>query len=340
MGERKILYNVVYMRVALTILVICSHAFAPFTGVASWPIPYGVNTTEVQPEFWIIATCFSCFMLEAFVFMSGYLVGVKKVNSGLDALSFNYLIKKKISRLIVPSLIFSIFYVLLFYDDYNWNSVITILSGAGHLWFLPMLFWCFCLLWVVLKFNINPILVIVVSIIASLFSYRVAGIPFQTGRAVYYFIYFYLGYLIKSRNKEIHNQLSSMFILSFVLSFAILCKYALHNGYCLPGGGILRFILSTNIIAGLSGSLLLYLICNIFRNVKCNEHVEKLSNLCFGVYILQQFILMALYYNTPIPHIVTVHLLPWGMIITTIIITIPTVNILMNNKYGKILLGS
>ena len=28
------------------------------------------------------------------------------------------------------------------------DSAMYILNGAGHLWFLPMLFWCFILMWI------------------------------------------------------------------------------------------------------------------------------------------------------------------------------------------------
>lgn len=62
--------------------------------------------------------------------------------------------KKKAERLILPSVVFSLVYWQLFNGDITdlvggGKIVISVLSGVGHLWYLPVLFWCFVSLWIV-----------------------------------------------------------------------------------------------------------------------------------------------------------------------------------------------
>ena len=79
-------------------------------------------------------------MLESFVFISGYLVGYQVLIKKRELIIMN-----KVTRLLVPSILFSLIYWLIF----NYNGIVSetffydLVNGVGHMWFLPMLFWCF-----------------------------------------------------------------------------------------------------------------------------------------------------------------------------------------------------
>lgn len=56
---------------------------------------------------------------------------------------FDLMIKSKIKRLIIPTIIFGIIYTFLFQEfEIKLRSIVVIIiSGVGHLWYLPALFW-------------------------------------------------------------------------------------------------------------------------------------------------------------------------------------------------------
>lgn len=68
--EKKILEDVVFMRVVLIVLLVLYHSFAIFNGAWEKLADY-----PDIPAYWWIATSSYAFMLEAFVFISGYVFG-------------------------------------------------------------------------------------------------------------------------------------------------------------------------------------------------------------------------------------------------------------------------
>lgn len=191
MKTKIILDDVVIIRLFLILLLVIYHSFAPFTG--DW---YAFDEADYNNVyFWIGKTAYS-FFLEMFVFISGMLAGLAK--TPFD----NAFIYKKFKRLIIPSVIFSIIYFLIFYEWNFLNFVINLITGCGHMWFLHMLFCCFIGIYIIRKFNINIYWALSISILLVLLSN--GFLLFQIERVIYYFIYFILGYLIYYKNaKEI-----------------------------------------------------------------------------------------------------------------------------------------
>lgn len=127
-------------------------------------------------------------LLETFVFISGYILGfqVNKKGDGYIRKA-NPFLTKKIKRLILPSITFSIIYVFLFnrYDKSLPSIVYDVLSGVGHMWFLPMLFGRFVFVFLVEKMNLST-----KSIVGVLFIMLFASLiplPFRLSTAMYYF---------------------------------------------------------------------------------------------------------------------------------------------------------
>lgn len=233
--ERKILEDVVVIRLVLILLLVLYHAFAIFNG--AWDLP-GVPD---MPAYWWVASFSYAFMLEAFVFISGYILGYQVSVKGSEIFSFNNLIKRKIKRLLLPGIFFSGIYYVLFYDLNKPTGQIlySILNGCGHLWFLPMLFWCFVAIYVISKLHLKQTFVFTVILICSLCSFL--PLPFRLTSAMYYFLFFYLGFWCRINHANISKYFDLKRVMVFVCLFFGLFIPLIHVNKCindfLLGGG-------------------------------------------------------------------------------------------------------
>lgn len=143
--NRKNLDEVSFMRPILIVLVVLYHAMAIHTG--NWSLPEGTQEIAAYAAVGRIAYIF---MLESFVFMSGYVWAFQREQRGEEPLG--KLVQKKAMRLLVPCYLFGVIYALMFGRGETFvTNILSVLTGIGHLWFLFMLFVCFVLLWAVLK---------------------------------------------------------------------------------------------------------------------------------------------------------------------------------------------
>jgi fucose 4-O-acetylase-like acetyltransferase len=136
--KKSLLQDVVLLRVIVIFLLVIYHAFIIYSHGWKEPVVFQENSV-----YWWMAKFSYSFMLETFVFISGYLLAYQAINGKLQEVFWHFT-KKKASRLVLPCLIFSIIYFLMF-RDYSLSVVYKdIYNGSvGHLWFLPMLFWCY-----------------------------------------------------------------------------------------------------------------------------------------------------------------------------------------------------
>lgn len=126
------------IRPILATLLVLYHALSPWCG--TWPMVEGCTDNEVL--FWIGRLSYDL-MLPTFIAVSGYVWAYQRISLSKTQ-RIEDLLKKKFIRLYIPSVIFSIAYIFLFVDDVSFSHIVNgILSGVGHLWFLPMLFWVF-----------------------------------------------------------------------------------------------------------------------------------------------------------------------------------------------------
>ena len=137
--QRQNLDEISFIRPILIILLVAFHAFAPWDG--SWPCFDGYQDNGLY--WWIAKTTYS-FMLPAFVFLSGYVWSYQREFLGRKE-TLKVLAIKKFKRLIVPSVVFSLAYICLIENTSTGalSLIENIISGTGHMWFLPMLFICF-----------------------------------------------------------------------------------------------------------------------------------------------------------------------------------------------------
>ena len=145
-GKKVWLMDVVAIRIILIILLVMYHALCPFTG--NWSSPYDGFQDVIAYEW--IGLLTHQFRLQGMVFISGLLFGYNMTKKEKQELHFLPFILQKAKRILLPCLFFGIIYYLLFFDlSAGWTTIVyRILNGCGHLWFLPMIFWCFVITYI------------------------------------------------------------------------------------------------------------------------------------------------------------------------------------------------
>lgn len=351
---KQMLKDVVVLRLTLIFLLVWTHVFAPFNG--SWTPIEGVNLTYPK---WIVQSI-SAARMPGLVFISGYLLGYTSLRKN-NALSFSSMVLKKIRRLIVPCLFFSTIYYVLFFDlNADWKSILsTIVNGSGHLWFLPMLFWCFCGVWIVERFNIDYRLVFFIAICLSLLPGF--NLPFRLSKSFQFFIFFYIGFAMQRsyiKIKQPQFALIPLLIIIYMGVFIWNYKYPV-NSIVEPwvdnsmaneiGRGELLLIKIlqygfTNLVKlslGITGVLIIYLVAHmiIIPKYSIPAILTMLSSYCYGVYIYHQFILRGLYYYTPLPQMIPETVIVWCVLPLTIILSLSFTHLTLKTKIGKNLIG-
>ena len=215
--NKAFLTNVAIIRPILIVLLVFYHAFVIYQG--GWGAE---GIPEIKTYWWLDKLSFA-FMLETFVFVSGYVFGYQVRTKGEVKLQSKILFWSKFKRLIIPSMVFSLLYVLLFQGIAQQpvgKTVFSIVEGVGHMWFLPMLFWCFVGIWIIERLRLKPALVIPVLILCSIISF--IPLPLQLNAAMYYMLFFYVGYLLQRKDINLNKYYTLHYAIALVLFFALL----------------------------------------------------------------------------------------------------------------------
>ena len=307
-APRNNLDEVSFARPILILQVVLYHAMAIHVG--SWDMPEGVL---IIPAYQAIGKIVYAFMLEAFVFISGYVWAYQRETKGkVD--SMWKLCLKKAQRLILPSIIFGIIYILLYHRDQL--DFIHIIEGPGHLWFLPMLFECFIAGWCILSIKHIPPIWIVVFLFAVAVI-RPMGLPLRLSYTMYYLPFFMSGYYIYREYDLLRDKSSKTMTITSWIAFLLF-----YFGLVLVRGRIItschnQFLLQV----GKEGCTVLYASIGIFallmtsiyvtRTRRLSKWYVQMGGFCMGVYVFQQFVLWGLYYKTPFLHDVNPYVAPW-----------------------------
>lgn len=342
----KRLDEIVLLRPIAILLVVFYHSFAIYDG--KWSLPNGVDPSITYD--WIADFAYS-FMLPLFVLISGYLFSYQLFERN-KVTSFKGLVISKFRRLLVPCYVFGILYLVIIdhpeiYDIKSFAlCVIDLLSGAGHLWFLPMLFWCFVAVYIMNCIGLNTKYMLLVSMIIYFIGPKT--IPLGLGYTCWYLVYFVLGVLFRKRNECLSNVSRTgmmLTIVSYLISFVSI-NLLLNNYYLLfgdiPYTKIIHYLLfkTGTLMYGTLGCLMAYLIAiNVVNKLtKIPSVVVWLDSISFGIYIYHQFILKFIYYNTGIPHINT-PLLPWVAFVSAILVSCFFSVLTRSCRLGRSLIG-
>ncbi len=313
------LYEISFIRPILLILLVSYHAFCYNCG--AWSLPEGI----VPNEFYKWIALFSrAFRLEGFIFVSGYIFALQVLQKNKFS-SLRDLAIAKFKRLIIPCSLFGAIYYLMFN---NGHSLMSIIMGIGHLWYLPCLFWCFLGGYILYKSDIKESIVWLILLV--LIPLSIAPIPFQINRAMYYISFFYGGGYFWKHSDEIKRYATrkcliiiwSIFIVStiggnlLIENFDSLAsgKHILFQAFVASVNKMLKALLAT------SGIIAIYLTATCYMVThRLKKWFINVGNYGYGVYIFHQFLLIYLYYHTSFPSKISSIWFPWmGFVFATI----------------------
>ncbi len=337
--QRRLLTDVVIMRVILIFLLIGTHSFAPF-GYGTWETIPQVGRLSLYGHFSIF---FHFISLPSFVFISGYIFGHSWEKTKNQ--SFVNFIIKKVKRLILPSLIFSLFYYYFFYDKNAGYYYIlrSVSDGCGHLWFLPMLFWCFIITYLLHRTKLSNSVIIPALVVVAILPVPV--LPLRLSATFTYLIFFYLGSYIQLVGKS-PFKFNAMYLLLSTILYVVLI-------YFLPLTKVtsqitvikileLMTINAMRFLLGFLGISIAFVATRLFlaNEKEVSENILLLSTYCFGIYVIHQFIIKYLYYYSSFNFLsVNSFGIPWLCYLITLISSVIIVFMLLKTKCGRYLLG-
>ncbi len=336
-----------YLRPLSIGLLVLMHSFTVYNG--SWRPFEGY--LDVEAYRWIVRFSGS-FMLALFVFISGYILSFQyeKANGSIPFFPF---VKKKVRRLLLPSVLFSIAYVFLISDSRAKGTamVYSILAGAGHLWFLPMLFWCYIIGLFILRLRIPEWLKLAVLFVFSIIPWPGTIFIFRIAESFHYLFYFYLGVIIfRNRNRIMEwGGVKGLIVITLAVWIAVVWFLSPLRESLLSADastskrflniGLCQIIQLLRSLAGLMGAWLTVTIFVHRGQLNGSPFISWANRICFGVYLFQQFFLQAIYYKTTVPVIFGPYWLPWVGFIATLVLSILSSWLLMKTKVGRYIFG-
>jgi len=350
-NSRTFLSNVAIIRPILIVLMVFYHAFAVYGG--GWKPLEGFP--EVKAYWWLDWLSYA-FMLEMFVFLSGYVFGFQVRTKGEKKLESRSLFWGKFRRLIIPSIVFSLLYIVLLQDISQslLKTLYDLIVGVAHMWFLPMLFLCFAGVWIIEKLKLRSRHVIPLLLLCSLCSFP--SLPLRIGYAMYYLLFFYVGYIMQRKNVDLDRFCTPLWIFGFAISFIIifppltlfmknvkeiLISVGVENQYALK---MMKYFLSNvaQILYSSVGLSALFLAVGYIEKKRTSALPQWFVNvgvLCMGVYIFQQFILKVLYNHSNLPSILGPYWLPWVGFIAALSFSLLLSYLLRKLRVGRFLIG-
>ena len=327
-NKDTLLKEVVVMRPILFFLLVVYHCFIIYSG--GWHMPDGAYPNESYA--WISKFSYS-FLLESFVFISGY-VFAYQLSVRSQCASWKYILINKSKRLLLPMVIWGCVYFGVFYpDSVNFLLVYKILEGASHLWYLPMLFWTFVICLLLIKYVYKIKYRFILLCLLCIVSY--VPLPFRFNNAMYYALFFYLGYEMYIRREVVASIITRKQIIGtwlvYVLMFVslIICREKLievvssseYVLYKIFGYSLTTMMRVTYAVFGLLALYITSLSVVAIYNIVIPKWLVKFGDISMGAYIIHQFVIMCLYFRTNLPAMLE-NKLPWVVLILTIVLSL------------------
>lgn len=343
--QRPQLHDVTVIRPLAILLLVVMHSFTMFGG--NWPLPEGY--TPIETYWWVAKTTYS-FMLELFVFISGYLYAYQRLERGTAGQPLRSLVRSKLQRLILPSVVFGTIYLLCLTppEALRPGDAYEVLRGTGHMWFLPMLFWCFIGCRLLARWRIPERRKIALLLLLALLSG--ISLPLRLDKTCYYLLFFYGGYLVRTRRATLLHRyarprpillLATAYVLLFVGgALAIRWLQTIPAEEYLLRKGLHAAKCALMIPYAATGTFTAWLLVNrLLRGRTPGRIFVAAGTLCFAVYIIHQFLLKALYYRTSLPARVDPHVLPFIGLAVALTGSVALAIVGRRTRIGRYLLG-
>lgn len=329
--KKQLLYEVSVIRPVVIILLLFMHCFTPYQGV--WEPFDGFIPNKFY--FWL-ARFITGFRIETIALIAGYVFSYQCRTLGREY-PFISFVKKKAFRLLIPCYVFGISYYAMFYSGETIDVkdyILTVLNGAGHLWFLPMLFLCFISVWVLNRFRPNSMMTFCLFSVLSIVP-APAVFPLGLARYFHFLLFVYAGYLLWLYRDAVLNKLMKPLSI-----FAIVLLYA-SMVYCFEYVGNIYLKSIIEYVMNMSGIMALYLAVSSFTTKKGFElspFVVNLSSQCYGLYVFHQYFLNYLYYETSFTANLG-HFTPWITFVIILLLSFLVTKLFMKFRFGRFLIG-
>ena len=307
-----------------------------------------------MPLWWWVGHLISGFRIEMIALIAGYVYAYHTLELG-KSVSFKAFFVKKFKRLLVPCWIFGLLYYFIFYYNCNtfgiYSCFMAITNGVGHLWFLPMLFWCFLGLWIIDHYKTYPIPTLLVLWFMSIVPISLVIHFFGFSKTFHFMFYIYLGYFLRMKYDVIvrNAKWKNICLICGIAYFVIISCNLIYIQPCLSETNSFRdkvffyviteFIHSVYTVLGLLALLLVVVNITESNGYRPKTFVLEASSICYGVYVFHQFILQYLYYETNISCYFNDFLLPIFVFIVSLSISIAFTLLFLKIKIGRFLIG-
>ena len=348
--NRPILMEVAMMRPILILCIVIGHSFAIFSG--AWPTPF----EDIILESSIYSSAnplFISFQLAGFVFISGYVNSYINCTKSVKPNIIEMLLKKT-KRLLVPAWFFGAIYYMLFLYESNTFTIksclLEIFFGAGHLWFLPMLFGCILLAQICEYFRIRPRCIFITLLLIGLLPFQFIAYT----QFLHYAFYFFFGQIVWQKHFDINLKNKAFLCMNlavYVLTFILYDSQKADMLHCWNSFisymdwrafMYIVFVDFIKMLMCISGILFLFgailWILSKF-NIQKNRIVEFSNKVCYGVYIYHQFVLWYLVYHTGLVDNIGITELPFYLLLVALAVSIVLVQISLKTKVGRFLIG-
>lgn len=365
--KKTLLYEISIIRPLIIFLLVVYHSLCVFTG--GWTPPECVPKNSL---YWWLGHLISGFRIETIAFVGGYVFSFQCVElakrKGFPAFAW-----KKFKRLIIPCFAFGIIYFFLYRfnpDRFTLHVAFwRVANGIGHLWFLPMLFWCFLASWILDRLLLwlsirhqkwyRPVGWTMLFVLAGVSLFRVTGLRMGLSRAPYFIFYFYLGYWLRTLKSPFFTRRGVAVALWIsYLVFLLLhlqatntylpgCSFRCPNWLCGWSKASLRLLSLGHTLCGILAlyvTVMGWLARYKTPDAQPGAKLKECSRLCYGVYVLHMFFMQYIYFYSPLPQwccasTAGIWLMPWLVLILTLLPSIFGTWLLLKTRFGRMLIG-
>ena len=331
---KKRLDDIAILRVLCILVVVFFHCYGMMYVEAHFP-----ETVSVYKQWYFtLNQCvFINIAMPMFVFISGYLFEYLLQKGKYP--TWGNLLQKKGVRILLPYFVFGLFFMA---TTGNWEPLQLLNGGYWHLWFLPMLFWCFISGYAIYKLKLSFIAEAVLLLITFATSITPGFLPTWLGirNTTHWFYWFYLGMLIYKYRDSLYSyvrkyKLSLPLLLS---SISIIVFLPVEYGYITWFGNLAVTICIISIS---------YLMNNAdWSKHKFTSKIDKFSSYSFGIYIWHNWVAMMLISKTSqnifgLPTLVTNHVILFPLCFSLITLAISWFLswCMIKTKIGRYLIG-
>ena len=326
--------NIAIMRVFCILVVVFFHCYGMMYAGSHFPISKPVY----EQFYFIVNQCvFINVAMPLFVLISGYLFAFLLQLGKYP--TWGNLLRKKGLRILLPYFVFGFFFMA---TTGNWHPLRLLYGTYWHLWFLPMLFWCFIVGYAVHKGKLDKCLELCLLSLALVGSFMPGCIPSVMGTKyiTVYFYWFYLGMLCYKYRDALSSYLGKykLSVLLLITSIAIIVLFPVEYGDNTWYGNLAITCCIVSLSCLMNGV--------DWRKYRMTAPIVKFSTYSFGIYIWHNWVALMLISKTSqrifgLPDLAANHviLFPLCFSLITLAISWGLSWVMMKTKVGKFLIG-